>query len=207
MDYQLPKKVGLLFGTFDPIHKGHIHVATQMIQNTDIDMVLFMVTPCSPHKIGNKMSSFEDRYNMVDIALKPFNDIKPCDYEKYNTPPYYSINTLNRLRENHSGVEFVYIMGSDNAVKLNTWVGIDEIMDNHCYYVFKREPYSSEEVIHVISSLKNGYKNKLVDIEPYNISSTEIRNGFSMGLENEFSIHLPKGVREYIDEYCLYGKK
>lgn len=204
MNFELPKKVGLLFGTFDPIHNGHVHLAKQMIKHTDIEMVLLLVTPHSPFKIGKKISSYEHRYNMVEIALKDYSDINPCEYEKFNTPPYYSITTLNKLKSDYPDVDFVYIMGSDNAVKLNMWQGIDVLMDNFSFYVFKREPFSNKEVTDVIHSLKNGHKNKLVDIEPYNISSTQIRNGVSTGNESGINSHLPNGVRKYIEDSCLY---
>ena len=108
------KKVGLFFGTFDPIHNGHLNIAKYIIEENFTQEVWLVVTPENPIKVKNNISSFHHRYSMVDIATKKYANIIPSDLELNLKKPNYTIDTLEYVSNKMTNVEFSLIIGEDN---------------------------------------------------------------------------------------------
>ncbi len=131
-------KIGLYFGTFNPIHIGHLIIANHLAEHTDLDQIWFVVTPHNPHK--NKASLLEDyhRLQMVHLATEDYPKIKPSDIEFKLPQPNYTINTLTYLTEKYPNHIFSLIMGEDNLASFHKWKNQDIILQNHDIFVYPR---------------------------------------------------------------------
>lgn len=176
-------KVGLLGGSFDPIHKGHLALAKAILKDGCDEVWLI---PCihSPLK-DHELSAFYDRVRMIELALKPFKKMKVCTIEEQLPSPSYTINTL-RLLKKTTPHEFVFYIGSDQAKQLDRWKDIEECFKLAEFRVFQRDC----EMIECFTELKE------VQFQPIDISSTKVRQGAFYDV--------PKAVRHYIWEHRLY---
>jgi nicotinate-nucleotide adenylyltransferase len=164
-------KVGLFFGSFNPIHIGHLVIANYMAEHSDLDQVWFVVTPHSPFKKKHTLLDNYQRLEMVYRATKDYTKLKPSDIE-FNLPqPNYTINTLVYLQEKHPSHEFALIMGEDNLKGLHKWKNYELILENHHIYVY---PRVSE--IEINPQLKDHKKIHFIDAPIMELSSTYIRN-------------------------------
>jgi nicotinate-nucleotide adenylyltransferase len=165
-------KVGLYFGSFNPIHIGHLIVANTVLDKTDLDEVWFVVSPMSPDKQNYDLLHHEIRYRIVKDALKTDQKLRACNIEFDMEQPNYTYRTLERLRKKHPNYEFGIIMGSDNAVSLKQWVGIEHWQKHHKLYVVER-PNSYLE--HGSLRWYGEGKYQIVGMPEVGISSTIIR--------------------------------
>ena len=192
------KKVGLYFGTFNPIHIGHLVIANYMVEFSDLDEVWFVITPRSPFK--QKQSLLEDhhRYQMVYEAIADYPSLKASKVE-FNLPqPNYTVNTLVHLGEQH-GVDhkFCLIMGEDNLKTFHKWKNYEVILENHELYVYPRvsngkipAQFENHKGIHIVSA------------PIMEISSTFIRKQHNAG--KNIRPMLPEPVWKYLDEMNFY---
>ncbi|WP_179348955.1 nicotinate (nicotinamide) nucleotide adenylyltransferase [Winogradskyella pacifica] len=190
-------KVGLYFGTFNPIHVGHLTIANHLAEHSDLDQVWFVVTPLSPFK---KKSSLLDNYHrleMVHLATKDYDKLRPSDIEFGLKQPNYTIDTLTYLFEKYPNYEFALIMGEDNLKSLHKWKNYELILENHSIYVY---PRISEGKID--TQFNNHSKITKVDAPIMELSSTFIRNEIKDG-KNVRPI-LPEHVWQFIDEMNFY---
>ena len=192
------KKTGLFFGTFNPIHIGHLAIANHMVEFSDLDEVWFVITPQSPFK--TKLSLLDDhhRYQMVYEAVKEYPKLKPSKIE-FNLPqPNYTVNTLVHLEEQY-GEEFQFclIMGEDNLKGFHKWKNYEAILENYSIYVYPR--ISSQKVEH---RFKDHPKITMVDAPIMEISSTFIRKAHNA--EKNIRPLLPESVWKYMDEMNFY---
>lgn len=167
-------KIGIFGGTFDPIHVGHIHLAEQFLKKTVVEEVWFMVTPQNPWKKDSRLSDDTYRFMLVRKALEGREGLMASDYEFHLDKPSYSFKTLRSLRADYPEHEFVLLIGADNWVKFGNWAENEEIMANHRIAVYPRPGYEID-----VENLPEGVQ--LVDMELYDISSTEIRNRLAEG--------------------------
>ena len=131
-------KVGLFFGTFNPIHVGHLTIANYIAEFSDLEQVWFVVTPHSPFKKKNSLLDNNQRLEMVYRATKDYDKLKPSDIE-FNLPqPNYTINTLVHLEEKFPNHEFSLIMGEDNLKSFHKWKNYQMILETHDIYVYPR---------------------------------------------------------------------
>ena len=131
-------KIGLFFGTFNPIHIGHLTIANHMVEYTDLDQVWFVVTPHSPFKKKNSLLDDHQRLEMVYRAVKDYPKLRQSDIE-FNLPqPNYTINTLSYLEEKYPEHFFALIMGEDNLKSFHKWKNYRVILELHDIYVFPR---------------------------------------------------------------------
>lgn len=199
------KKIGLFFGTFNPIHNGHLMMANYIVNNTDISTVLFVVNPTAPFKKKDNLLSFEDRMKMAVIATFTCkNNIQVTNMENDLPLPAYTYNTFRHCVKMYGeNSEFVLILGCDNLGKLSRWKNAAEIIENHEIYVCPRNriDYNKE-----IDKIKNNFKVKAIhvvkDVPECNISSTFIRKQIKEGKDIKF--YVPSDVKKYIENNKFY---
>jgi len=190
-------KTGLFFGTFNPIHVGHMIIANHMAEFTDLDEVWFVVTPHNPFKKKSTLLDDNHRYQMVLIATEDFVKLKPSKIEFDLPQPNYTINTLVHLYEKYPDRDFSLIMGEDNLKSFHKWKNYESILKNHELYVYPRVDKKVE-----MSSFKDHPKIHRTDAPIVEISSTFIRRGIK-DKKNIIPL-LPYKVWNYLDEMNFY---
>jgi len=192
------KKVGLYFGTFNPIHIGHLVIANYMVEFSDLDEVWFVVTPVSPFKVKKTLLDNHHRYEMVYEATKEYPKLRPSKIEFTLPQPNYTITTLIHLGEKYpTGYSFSLIMGEDNLKGLHKWKNYEAILDNHHLYVYPR--ISEGDVEHQFQQHDKIHR---VDAPIMEISSTFIRREHKNG--KNIKPMLPPEVWTYMDEMNFY---
>ena len=192
-------KIGLYFGTFNPIHVGHLIIANHMAEHADLDQVWMVVTPHNPLKKKSTLLDDYHRLQMVHLAAEDFPKIKPSDIEFKLSQPNYTVNTLVHLQEKYPNYEFSLIMGEDNLKSLHKWKNYEAILENHEIYVYPRISTEAENV-----TFKNHPKIHMIDAPVVEISSTFIRDNIKKG--KNVQPLLPVKVWEYIDHNNFYKK-
>ena len=192
-------KIGLYFGTFNPIHIGHLIIANHMAEYSDLDQIWMVVTPHNPLKKKNTLLDDSHRLQMVYLAAEDFPKIKPSDIEFKLAQPNYTINTLAHLQEKYPKYEFSLIMGEDNLKSLHKWKNYEVILAHHEIYVYPRISSEEENL-----EFKNHPKIHMIDAPVVEISSTFIRENIKIG--KNVKPLLPNKVWEYIDHNNFYKK-
>src|SRR4030095_1016468 len=131
--------IGLYFGSFNPIHIGHLIIANHVLNETQIDKIWFIVSPQNPLKDSRTLLNEFDRLHLVRLAVQDDNRIKCSDIEFSLSKPSYTTNTLAFLTEKYPEHKFSIIMGSDSYQNLDKWKNIETIVSNYSIYVYKRE--------------------------------------------------------------------
>ncbi|MBT8299061.1 MAG: nicotinate-nucleotide adenylyltransferase [Maribacter sp.] len=192
------KKVGLFFGTFNPIHIGHLVIANHLVEFSNLDEVWFVITPMSPFKTKKTLLDNHHRYQMVNEATKDYPKIKPSKIEFDLPQPNYTINTLVHLEEHfEKRYEFALIMGEDNLKGFHKWKNYETILENHSIYVYPR--VSKGKVEHQFKDNPRIYQ---IDAPIMEISSTFIRENHKKG--KNIKPLLPYSVWKYMDEMNFY---
>lgn len=190
-------KIGLYFGSFNPIHIGHLVIANHLAEYSDLDQIWFVVTPHNPFKKKHSLLDDYQRLEMVYRATKEYPKLKPCDIEFTLPQPNYTINTLTYLQEKHPDNEFSLIMGEDNLKSFHKWRNYKLILENHHIYVY---PRISENKI---ETQFDGHKKiHHIDAPIMELSSTLIRSAIKLG--KNVKPMLPEFVWEYLDEMNFY---
>ena len=192
------KKVGLYFGTFNPIHIGHMIIANHMVEFSDLDEVWFVVTPQSPFKVKKTLLDNNHRYQMVLEATQAYPKLKPSTIEFSLPQPNYTINTLVHLSEKYPDEhQFCLIMGEDNLKGFHKWKNYEAILEHYELFVYPR--ISEGEIEHRFKGHSKIHKVHAPIVE---ISSTFIRNEYKKG--KNIRPLLPDIVWKYIDEMNFY---
>jgi len=190
-------KIGLYFGTFNPIHVGHLTIANHLAEHSDLDKIWFVVTPHSPFKKKSSLLDNRQRYEMVYLATEDYIKLEPSDIE-FNLPqPNYTINTLTYLQEKYPKREFSLIMGEDNLKSFHKWKNYELILEHHDIYVYPRISEGKVE-----TQFDNHPKIHKVDAPIMELSSTFIRKSISEG--KNIRPMLPEHVWKYLDEMNFY---
>lgn len=187
-------KTGLYFGSFNPIHNGHLAIAQYMVQVTGLEEVWFVVSPLNPLKRKEFLIEEKDRIELVRLAIAENSSLNLCDIETRLPQPSYTINTLRQLRIDYPERQFVLIMGTDNLKSLHLWKDYLEIIHDYEIFVYPRPGYEQYP----------NYPVHLVDAPTMNISATNIRRAIKNGKVPEH--FLPAKVIEYIQAHHLYQK-
>lgn len=190
-------KIGLYFGTFNPIHLGHLAIANHMAEYSDLDKIWMVITPHNPFKKKSSLLDNNHRYQMVLEAVELYDKISPSKIEFDLPQPNYTVNTLAHLEEKYSEHEFCLIMGEDNLKSLHKWKNYEVILARHHIYVY---PRISEGIVE--SQFENHPKIHKVAAPIMEISSTMIRNAIKEG--KNIRPLLPPEVFAYIDEMNFY---
>lgn len=189
--------IGLYFGTFNPIHVGHLTIANHLAEHSDLDQVWFVVTPQSPFKKKSTLLDNHQRLEMVYHATKDYDKLRPSDIEFGLKQPNYTIDTLTYLHEKFPDYEFSLIMGEDNLKSFHKWKNYELILKHHSIYVY---PRLSE------GKIENQFNNhpKILNVSApiMELSSTFIRKEIAAG--RNVRPMLPENVWQYIDEMNFY---
>lgn len=192
-------KIGLYFGTFNPIHVGHLTIANHIVEFSDLDQVWFVVTPRSPFKKKQTLLDDFQRLEMVYLATKDYTKLKPSNIEFKLSQPNYTINTLTHIEEKHPEHEFNLIMGEDNLNHFHKWKNYEIILENYNIYVYPRISKTKTK-----TPLKTHKKIHFIEAPIMEISSTFIRNAIKDG--KNIRPLLPEYVWHYVDEMNFYKK-
>jgi nicotinate-nucleotide adenylyltransferase len=161
-------KVGLFFGSFNPIHHGHIEIASYFAETTDLDEVWLVVSPQNPFKKAENLLSPQNRIELVNLALKDQSYLKVCDIELDMAVPSYTIATLTKLHEDFPSDEFSIIMGTENLEKIDQWKNYEQILSQFRIFVYPRKKSNGGVFI-------NHPNVQLATSQFIEISSSEIR--------------------------------
>ncbi|MBN4072405.1 nicotinate-nucleotide adenylyltransferase [Crocinitomix catalasitica] len=195
-------KVGLYFGSYNPIHNGHIKIANYFVSLTDIDEVWFVVSPQNPLKAEDNLINEQHRLNMVRDALEDHEKLRASDLEFELPKPSYTIATLNELTKRFDDRLFHIIMGEDNLRGLHLWKEYQKILDDYIIYVYPRLPDPRQELPErELMALDNIRYQKHAPV--LDISSTSIRRALKKN-EN-ISSFVPEKVFDYIKTVNLYS--
>jgi nicotinate-nucleotide adenylyltransferase len=190
-------KVGLFFGSFNPIHIGHTVLANYMLEFTDLEQIWFVVSPHNPLKQKSSLLDQNHRLHLVNIAIENQPKFKASNIEFKLPQPSYTINTLTYLTEKYPNTKFALIMGSDNLENFHKWKNYEEILKRFELYVYPRPENDG-------GALKNHTNVKLINAPLMEISSTMIRQAIREKKDVQFFV--PEKVWEYIQEMHFYEK-
>lgn len=191
------KKIGLFFGTFNPIHIGHLVIANYLVEFSDLEEVWFVITPRSPFKQKKSLLDNNHRYQMVYEAVKDYTKLKASTIEFKLSQPNYTINTLVHLEEKYPGqYDFALIMGEDNLQHFHKWKNHETILENYHIYVYPRLTDATDH------RFKDHPRVHMTDSPVMEISSTFIRNARKEG--KDVRAMLPEAVWKYMDEMNFY---
>lgn len=189
--------IGLYFGSFNPIHVGHLIIANHMAEHSELDQVWFVVSPQNPFKQKTSLLADYHRYQLVQIATEDYAKLKPSNIEFKLTKPSYTVNTLAYLAEEYPQHKFNLIMGEDNLNSFHKWKNYEFILENYPLYIYPR----------LTSAIKNEALAELPNIHHVSapvieISATQIRQDIAQ--KKEVCPLLPSKVWQYIDEMNFY---
>ena len=190
------EKIGLFFGTFDPIHNGHLRIAKYITEEKLADKVWLVVTPENPVKVGSKISSFNHRFNMAKIATEKYDNIIPSDLEVNLKKPNYTIDTLEYISNKLKDIEFSLIIGEDNYKIFNTWKDYKKIINKYKIFIYPRKGTLNEN-LHIINENTMYIGGPRIDL-----SSTNIRKIVSKKSDPKDLIS--NKVLEYVNSNKLY---
>jgi len=189
------QKIGLFFGSFNPIHTGHLIVANLMVEAADLQKVWFVVSPQNPFKPAKGLLHEFDRYDMVRAAVHDNYKLEVSDVEFHLPKPSYTIHTLVHLKEKHPEKEFSIIIGEDNLEGFTRWKNYKQILDHYGLYVYPRTNAQPSE-------LKTHPNVKFVDVPMLDISATFIRNCIRKNQSVRYLV--PDAVEEMIRAKGFY---
>jgi nicotinate-nucleotide adenylyltransferase len=190
-------KVGLFFGSFNPIHIGHLILANYMAEFTPLDQVWFIVSPHNPLKAKSSLLADHHRLALVKLAIEESDYLKASDIEFKLSQPSYTINTLTYLKEKHPNLDFTLIMGADNLETIHKWKNYEMLLNNYPLFIYPRPGYSGGE--------KAKHPNVFLQDAPLiEISSTFIRQAIKS--KKNIRYWIPDKVLDYIQEMHFYKK-
>jgi nicotinate-nucleotide adenylyltransferase len=190
-------KIGLFFGTFNPIHVGHLIIANHMVEHSDLDEVWLVVTPLSPFKKKSSLLDNHQRLEMVYRATEDYPKLRPCDIEFSLPQPNYTIHTLTYLEEKFPQHHFNLIMGQDNLASFHKWKNYEQILENHDIFVYPRLHSKAIKAEIMEHSKIFNIASPIIEL-----SSTFVRK--EIKYNRNVRPMLPHKVWEYLDEMNFY---
>ncbi len=190
-------KTGLFFGSFNPVHNGHMIIANYILEYTDLEQIFFVVSPQNPFKKRANLLEDYHRLALVEEAVGDSTKYYACDIEFKMPKPSYTIDTLTYLKERYPKKEFSLIMGSDNLKSFHKWKNSNQIIENHKLYVYPRPGFDD-------SKFKEVGNITLVNAPLMEISSTFIRNAVKE--KKNIKFFMPERAWKYLREMHFYEK-
>jgi nicotinate-nucleotide adenylyltransferase len=190
-------KIGLYFGSFNPIHTGHLIIANHVLNETDLQKIWFLVSPQNPFKQNNSLLNEFDRLHLVRLAIEGNNKMKAIDIEFRLPKPSYTINTLIHLSEKYPEHEFCIIMGSDSFQNLDKWKNYEVIVKNYPICIYRRAGFEVNNTC--------GARLTVLDAPLIQISATHIRELIKKRKSIRYLV--PENVREEIESRRFFKNK
>ena len=187
--------IGLYFGSFNPIHNGHLIIANYIVQNTDLEQVWFVISPQNPLKKSSTLLNEYHRLYLVQVSIEDEPSLKATDIEFRLPKPSYTIDTLTYLGEKFPSHHFSVIMGSDSFQNLPEWKNYRQLLSNYPIYVYERPSFKPENVY-------TDAKVTFLKAPLLEISSTYIRKIISSGKSIRYLV--PEKVRVEIEQNGYY---
>ena len=187
-------KIGLFFGSFNPMHIGHKVIASYMVEFSDLDQVMFVVSPQNPLKNKKSLLDQYQRLMIIRMEIEDNPKLQVTDIEFSMSQPSYTIDTLVRLKEKNPQNQYSLIMGADNLQYFHKWKNYQQILDSYSIYVFPRPGVKINEMYKNIHIVK--------DVPQMEISASFIRKFIKEG--KDVSYLIPEKAWQYIDEMNLY---
>ena len=198
-------EIGLMGGSFNPIHCGHIALARAALESGRVERVLFLPTGNPPHKKEGLADKF-DRLRMVELAVEHEAGMAVCREEIDRDGVIYTVDTLAALKRKMPDCTLTYLIGADTLRALGTWRRVETVIERCKFLVMMREGETREEVIRLAGLwTQRGAQIDFLDARKMDISSTQIREQIQKGLP--FERLVPQAVADYIHEHGLYGAK
>jgi len=188
--------IGLYFGSFNPIHTGHLIIASHIIEHSDLDKIWFVLSPHNPLKESHSLLNEYDRLHLVELAIKDNPKFRASNVEFHLPKPSYTIDTLTYLHEKFPLEKFTVIMGSDSFQNLPRWKNYTQILNNYSVIVYQRPGF-------LVDSAVNPYQNVTLLTAPLlEISSTYLRE--QIKAQKSIRYLVPDSVLAYIKENKYY---
>jgi nicotinate-nucleotide adenylyltransferase len=188
-------KVGLFFGSFNPVHVGHMIIANFMATQTGLEEVWMVVSPHNPLKPKKTLARDHDRLHLVRLAIGDNPKLKASDVEFGLPQPSYTVDTLSYLKEKYPSRQFVLIMGGDNLATLHKWKNYELLLRDHEIFVYQRPS-------HDLGDLQQHPGIKIVEAPLMQISASYIRNCLKAGQSVQYLV--PDAVYRYLEEVAIY---
>ncbi len=188
---------GLYFGSFNPIHNGHLMLANFLVENSGLGDLWFVISPQNPFKTKESLLPDYQRLELVNRAIEGYKKFSACDIEFSMPKPSYTIDTLTYLSEKYPKREFALIMGTDNLERLDRWKNYEQIINNHKIIVFPRNGCDG-------GALRLHPNVQIVATPIIEVSSTFIRESIRQGKDVRF--FMPERVFEYVDEMNFWKR-
>ena len=189
-------KIGLYFGSFNPVHSGHLIITNHLLNETDLDRIWLIVSPQNPFKVSQSLLNEYDRLHLIQLATEDDLRIKVSDVEFSLPKPSYTSITLAHLTEKYPTHQFSIIMGSDSFQNLHKWKNYESIISNYPIYVYPRPGFETKNPLNA--------KLHLVEAPLMEISSTQIRELIKEGKSIRYLV--PEKVREEIEKGGYYKR-
>lgn len=190
-------KIGLFFGSFNPIHIGHLIIAGYMTEFTDLDRVWFVISPHNPLKDKKTLLSDNHRLQMVSLSIEDNRKLKASNIEFKLPQPSYTIHTLTYLSEKYPNQHFALIMGSDNLQTFHKWKNYEQILEHYEIYVYPRPGFDGGQ-------MKTSAKVKMVNTPLMEISSSFIRQAVKD--KKDVRYMMPEAGYKYMRDMHFYEK-
>jgi len=191
-----PKRVGLFFGSFNPIHTGHLIIAEYMATHTDLEQVWFVVSPHNPLKQRSTLANDFDRLHMVQLAIDDNPKLKASNIEFSLPKPSYTVDTMVYLHEKYPQHQFSLIMGGDNLESIHKWKNYEILLERYSIHIYNREGAALDLSAHKNADIK------VYEVPMIAISSTYIRQSIASGLSIRYLV--PESVYQFLDGSRLY---
>lgn len=201
-------KVGLLGGSFNPVHMGHLILAQDAMEQAGLDEMIFIPCAVPAHKDPGSLISFEHRFSMLELAVEDNPDFSVSDIENLRAGVSYTIDTIRHLKQMHPDAEFHFIIGSDSLPELQTWMKIYELLEECCFVIMARPGFKASEMTKERINLRDPWPARLLEQvvtgHEVEISSTDIRMRVAEGMSIRYLV--PPAVEMYIYEHSLFQK-
>lgn len=199
-------KVGILGGTFNPIHRGHIELGLQIQQAFQMEKILYILSAHPPHKTNSKVVPMELRWKMLERALKPFPQLVPCNMEMKRPTKSWTIDTIKELKTKYPGTQFYFISGSEGFLRIRTWKDYQTLLVSLPFIVVLRNPEHRQAVERLLKEesimLSPSVHIFSYESDKLSISSTLIREKIKQS--QQIDRFVEEEVKKIMEEYKLY---
>lgn len=188
------KEVALYFGSFNPIHIGHLALANWLCEFCEIDELWFVVSPCNPFKRDRHLMDDKFRLHLVELAISGYEKFKVCDVELSMSQPSYTVNTIDKLRSTYPDYHFTIVMGADNWLSFPHWRDSERLLCENKIVIYRRPGYDTLETASLPPNVV------VVDAPLLDVSSTFIRTSLKEGRDIRYFLH-PSVSKALIDNF------